>query len=472
MGSCTTENFTSDPNAKLRFSTDTVLFDTVFTTIGTATRRLKVFNPNDDWLRISRIYLEKGDASEFRLNIDGLASWQRSDVEIAPHDSLSIFMQAYIDPLNSNSPLLVSDSIIFETNGNLQNVKLVAWGQDIHFFNADTITTTTWENDKPYVIYSYLLVDSGATLNIKPGTHIYLHKSASIVVYGTLLSEGTIDAPIEFMHDRPEELYDSLPAQWGTIAFVKGSTGNQLQNTYIRNAIAGIQIGEYDNLQTTSITLENCKIQNMSYAGIIAFGATIEASNTLISDCGSFALAAFCGGSYRFIHSTIANYWGGYETSSREYPAVFLSNAFYYSGDDGTVSYYGPLENAYFGNSIISGNMQNEIGFNIDLQGGNFNYQFDHCLLKADPTYDSDLYTNIDTTSDSHFTSILWNQDPLFRNIENWLFMPDSLSPAINKGLFSLGEEVPNDLSGNSRITDEMPDLGAYEFTSSIKKRK
>ncbi len=35
----------NDPGIKLGFSQDTILFDTVFTTIGSATQTFKVYNP-------------------------------------------------------------------------------------------------------------------------------------------------------------------------------------------------------------------------------------------------------------------------------------------------------------------------------------------------------------------------------------------------------------------------------------------
>ena len=44
--SCREEQLSTDPSLKLTFSKDTVCFDTVFTTIGTSTLRLMVYNKN------------------------------------------------------------------------------------------------------------------------------------------------------------------------------------------------------------------------------------------------------------------------------------------------------------------------------------------------------------------------------------------------------------------------------------------
>ena len=43
---CIDDDFTTSPSHVLAFSTDTVAFDTVFTTIGTSTRSFRIYNPN------------------------------------------------------------------------------------------------------------------------------------------------------------------------------------------------------------------------------------------------------------------------------------------------------------------------------------------------------------------------------------------------------------------------------------------
>ena len=60
-----------DPSKKLEFSADTVIFDTVFTTLGSATHQLRVYNRNNNDLNISSIRLIGGEASPFRINFDG-----------------------------------------------------------------------------------------------------------------------------------------------------------------------------------------------------------------------------------------------------------------------------------------------------------------------------------------------------------------------------------------------------------------
>ena len=158
------EKITSDPSAKLEFSGDTVLFDTVFTTVGSTVASFLVYNPNDKKVVISSIQLAGGETSQFRLNIDGVPGASASNVEISGHDSLFIFVEVNIDPTNALSPFLVKDSILFSTNGNVQDIKLLAYGQDAHYFHPNTHipgyppfsiipcvnNIAHWVNDKPY----------------------------------------------------------------------------------------------------------------------------------------------------------------------------------------------------------------------------------------------------------------------------------------------------------------------------------
>jgi len=455
--SCEKHELLTDPSARLSFSMDTVLFDTVFTTIGSTTRQLKVYNPYKQRINVSTIYLATGNNSDFRLNINGIAGSKVDDLEIPARDSIYIFIELTVDPNGINTPMVVQDSIIFITNGNEQDVDLLAWGQDVHLINAEIIKTQTWTNDKPYLIYNSMLVDTGHILTIEQGTQIYLHRNSSILVYGTLIVNGTKDEPVVFQGDRLEKLYDDIPGQWGTIALLSGSENNVINYAEIKNGIAGFQVGEYDDDSNPVLIISNSKIENMSFTGFYAFGSTISASNSVIANCGTMAIALLKGGNYEFYHCTIANYWN---YSVRITPSIVISNYFEYEGN----LYVRDLENAYFGNCIIYGNLESEIGLAYEPEIVSFNYQFDHCLIKvnADST---------DISDEIFFKSILINQDPKFISIEKLDFQLDTLSNAKDKGAIEVGNLFPLDLNQNSRIDDEAPDLGAYERIESNKKK-
>jgi hypothetical protein len=92
-----------------------------------------------------------------------------------------------------------------------------------------------------------------------------------------------------------------------------------------------------------------------------------------------------------------------------------------------------------------------------DLQ---LNYRFDHCLTKIDES-------DYDYKSDPLFTNIINNEDPLLVAVPD-TFELDSLSPAINAGLPAYAIEFPFDLNGNSRLDDDAPDLGSYEWIPKV----
>ncbi len=71
--SCKKDKLLTSPTATLNFSSDTILFDTVFTTAGSATKQLRVINPYRQKIRISKIYLEGGNVSPYILNVDGVS---------------------------------------------------------------------------------------------------------------------------------------------------------------------------------------------------------------------------------------------------------------------------------------------------------------------------------------------------------------------------------------------------------------
>src|SRR5688572_13446487 len=72
--SCRKDELLTDSSAKLEFSTDSVLFDTVFHFAGSTTKVFRIYNRHDRTMNISRAYLAGGTGSAFKLNIDGEAT--------------------------------------------------------------------------------------------------------------------------------------------------------------------------------------------------------------------------------------------------------------------------------------------------------------------------------------------------------------------------------------------------------------
>jgi hypothetical protein len=445
--SCEKEEWVGDPAAELRFSTDTVLFDTVFTTIGSATKRFTVKNPHDKRIHIASIGLARGHLSDYRLNIDGRRTHRVSDISLAAKDSLFIFVEITADPLNQDRPMVVKDSVVFKREGVTQDVKLIAWGQDVHLIRDKLLSTQTWTSGKPYLVYESAMIDTGSTLTLEPGTKVYFHRNSELVVAGTMISEGTAEQPVVFQGDRLEEDYKDIPGQWNGIWIMPNSKENRIDHTLIKNAVVGLQVDSINDPSSPMLTLSNSRILNMSYAGILAGGSRIEAYNNVIANCGSYAVALM-GGTYDFTHCTMANYWTG---NLRHQSSLYLGN---YTHLMHQPSHFRELKRAQFTNCIIYGNRESELDFDLENTGSPA-YHFSHCLIRTGP--------DMNTSGDA-FNQIIENQDPLFRAVEENNYRLDSLSPAIDQGDIPAGAQYPLDILNNSRTSDAAPDLGAYEF--------
>ncbi len=470
--------FTGDA-VSLDFSRDTVMFDTVFTTVGTTTKYLVVRNPAKNAVKVD-IALEGGSPSPFRINVDGASGLSFDDVEILGEDSIFIFVEATLGPGGVNTPFIIEDHILFNTNGSQQQVLLTAWGQDAHFYrpdhfiqglpaysiiageddNGNTICeTVTWPNDKPYVIYGYAVVDSCSTLLIDPGVRVYVHGGGGLWVYrfGRIQALGTPDDRITFQGDRLEPAYQDVPGQWERIWINDGANGedNVFRNVDIRNALVGIQCENfpgYPNAATSEakLILDKVSIRDCSAAGILSRNYRVTCTNSLIADCGQYNVALTGGGQYDFNFTTIANYWsvGG---SVRNTPAFIMTNT--YEDLVNNVLQVREIFTSTFRNTIIEGYNTNE--FEIDLDAGNAaDYTFNYCMVRTDQST-SDL---------AHFPDPmhLWrNQSPGFVNTSDGDYHLGSLNAfAVDKGLAGTG--VFEDLDNMPR--DPSPDLGCYEF--------
>lgn len=456
--SCEDEGYLSSPDAQLHFSTDTVMFDTIFTTIGSTTQHLKIYNPYAENILIGRIRVAGGEFSNFRLNVNGVSSNEVYEVEVPARDSIFIFVEVTIDPNGQNLPMVVQDSIEFTTNTNRQNVKLVAYGQDFKLIKSESIGTTTWTAEKPYLVYDYAYVDSTSTLTIEPGTKIHFHKDAGLYVRGTVIADGNFQNQILFTADRLEDTYKNIPDQWNGIILFSGSHDNVFNFTNIKNANIGLQVGTIEDEGYATLELSNSKIENMAYAGLFAMKSKISGYNNVIANCGFYAAALLVGGEYEFYHTTIANYWGGYTSRVRKTASLVLSNALVIESADGSkVTHTGDLEKAFFGNSIIYGNSQMEIELGKNEEKA-FNYYFDHCIIQVPDTFN--------TSNKDHYKNIWKGEEynPLFVDpYDDYNYELDTLSAAKDIGNPDYAKLFPTDILNKDRFSDDGPDLGAYE---------
>jgi hypothetical protein len=445
--SCKKESFTDSPDARLTVYADTVHFDTVFTTTGSVTKFFKIFNNNDQGLRIGSVALKGGQASPFMINVNGKAGPVVNDFSIAANDSAYIFVTVKIDPSAASMPFVVRDSIEISSNGNSQLVQLEAYGQNAYFLRNQVISgNEVWPNDLPYVILGGLEIAAGGRLTIEKGCKIYAHADAPVLVKGTLNVDGKDTARVLFTGDRLDEPYKDFPAGWPGIIFTKESKDNRIDFAVIKNAYQGIVVAEPSSNNNPKLLLNETIIDNAYDAGLLAANTSITAHNLLVSNCGN-NLQLAGGGQYQFTHCTIASVYNGF--IAHKQPVLQVQNFFRQNG-----LIFSNNLNAVFRNCIFwgeGGTVEDEVV--VNKEGNNtFSVLFDHVLWKVK-----------NTPGNATIQAAINNQVPEFDTLDveknNFDFRLKESSPALNKGTAS---NVNKDLDGKPRPVG-LPDLGSYE---------
>lgn len=478
-------------SGQLKFSKDTVYLDTVFTGISTTTKTLKVYNPSNDDVQIPKIFLEKGEKSGFRLNVDGTAGISFENVPLLSKDSLFIFIEATFKITEDKTEFLNTDDLIFEQEGRSQKVSLVSLVKDAIFLypnkegnTPNTITLFEHEdetinlatgfqlsaqqlkltNSKPYVVYGYamvpeydsLVIEAGARLFFHQNSGIYVSPNASLHVNGSISSDSLkLEKEVIFAGDRLGSKFNHTTGQWGGVYIEKGSNGNTINNLTLKNSINGITVRGNANLDKPQLVLNNTKIYNSLYYNLRASSTNLSATNLILGSSGHSSLVLEAGGTYNFTHVTIGNYWA---TSFRQGFALYLSDDFVWKPQESqlTVS-----TNANFENTIVYGSKEKEIMIE-NMRSNFFEYLFTHCLIKIDPKLIVNPEPPYFLKDEKFFINNIVNEDPLFKNFDNNDYRLEPTSPAIDKAHPDLTQKIPADYLGNER--GKLPDMGAHEF--------
>ena len=483
------DDFEFEPatGSELTFSKDTVYLDTIFSNIGSSTYNLRVYNNSNKDIKIPSIKLAKGESSNFRLMVDGIAGKSFENIELLAKDSLFIFVETTVDikQQTNEKDFLYTDEILFQAGSNQQKVDLVTLVKDavflypqkfqngsyesitindekIYGFFLDENDATNgneleWNNEKPYVIYGYAAVPPNKTLNISEGTQIHFHRNSALVTFptSTLNAQGSLTAPIVFQGDRLEPTFEDTPGQWFGI-FVGQNSNAHFKNTIVKNAVNGFLI----NANNATATLENIQVYNCEQYGLLLATANVNGKNVVTNNCGKAAVLITNGGTYDFTHCTFANYW-----NRQNQTALIMDNG------DGSSEL---ALNATFKNSIVYGNANEALLLKPANNETNFSFLFDYCLIKflnSGNRYDTSKFPyNFNNTT--YFKNGLLaknfnEQNPYFLNTnKNKMMITDKATSIINFGNQAYAQQIPYDLSGNNRVSS--PDLGAYQHVSSV----
>lgn len=472
--SCHNEEFTFDPNSHLRLEEDTITFDTVFSTIGSATRSIKIYNPNNKSIRIDRAYIQNGKLSDFKINLDGISGSAVENVEIRAGDSIYLFCEVTVRPNDpvEISPFIKTDSLFFEYNGTKQKLVLLAWGQNANYFpsklNRGMVSiidlqgsTVIWDDPRPYIIYGIVYFENGKLL-IPAGTNVHVwggltkatdsngntffYNDGRIIIgpNASIQVLGTKGKPVIFQGVRLESNFQNTPGQWSGIFLEKNSINNEFNYAVIKNNLIGLYT---DSL--SECTLSQTKIFNNSLYGLYSSTSTIRLINCLFYNQGSSSIYINTGGTYEVTYCTIVNF-GNSE------PGVYLSNARCIDFPFCTVIHESKLKSNFY-NTVITGSDDDELWM-AEKKSSPFEIQFQNCLFRIkDLTKEFSNFISLYTKDCIEYNYL----NSLFKDLSSDDFHPDTLSVLEQKALPING--IQFDIEDHPRDVLR-PDIGCYEY--------
>lgn len=468
------ESFSDNPGFRLSFSQDTIAFDTLVSTLPSSTKTLFVFNNNGDGMRISTIQLEGGAESRFRVNVDGrfLVDGVWHDFEVLKHDSLFVRIEMTPPEVGSNEPLYFTDKLHFILeNGATQTVVLSGGAIDAYIMKSGIMVEAdeTLLTDKPYVIYDSLVVKPGATLTLTEGTTLMFHDKAALHVYGKLLVQGSLEKPVVLRGDRMDHMfdylrYDNTPSRWEGIIIHRGSLGSELYQCDLHSSCFGIIVEDTEQLKPDeaqpSVSLDCCILHNIGGDGLQLNNCVSKVTNTQISNTLGHTVN-INGGFHTFIYSTLAQF---YPFTANRGDGLHLA-----SSEDG--GDYGLLRKAHFINCVITGYGEDVIMGEHIPEDGSCDYLFHHCFLNTPIVDDEEHFVGCifdrDKKKDEEEKLVRQDNFVLF-DTENFIY---DFTPKDSSMIRSLADKAyeglpTTDRKGVSRLADEGPDAGCYEYVA------
>lgn len=416
LTACTdNDSFSTSTGNRLTFSEDTIRFDTLFSTIPSATQTFWVKNQSGDGIRIRTARLERSNQSGYRVNVDGTyLDPVGSDFEVRKGDSILVFVEITTHENHADEPQLVEDNLIFTLESGVEqrvNLRTYSWdAQKISdlVVNQDMVI----ESSVPILVYGNgIRVEEGVTLSLR-NTEFYFHDGAGIEAFGNVIAENCL-----FRGDRLDRMfsylpYDRISGQWRGIELLSVDADNTFVDCEIRNAVDAIIC------DSTTLYLYNTVIHNSSGEGLSAHHSKLfidycQFTNTFGDCLGLYGCEA------TIQHSTLAQFYPF--SANRGYALHFVNTEL-------------PML-LVCTNTLVTGYAEDVVQGDVSDTTVVFDYRFADCLLRTPKVEDEERFVRIiwETPKDTvqgtqHFKTI--DEDNLYYD-----FDLDSISPAFQNGI-------------------------------------
>lgn len=416
MTACTdNDSFTVSTGARLSFSEDTIRFDTLFSTVPSATQTFWVRNESSDGIRILTARLERNNQSGYRVNVDGTyLDPVGSDFEVRKGDSILVFVEVTTRENRLEEPQLVEDNLIFTLESGVeQRVNLRTYSWDAQKLTDLVIRQdTVIESLVPIIVYGQgIRVEQGATLTLR-NTEFYFHDGAGIDALGNVMAEKCL-----FRGDRLDRMFSYLPydrvsGQWRGINLSSSDGYNLFTDCEIRNAVDAVVC------DSTTLYLYNTVVHNSSGEGLSARHSTVVVDYCQFSNTFGDCLGLFgCEASIQ--HSTLAQFYPF--SANRGFALHFVNTEL-------------PMA-LVCTNTLVTGYADDVVLGEVADTTVVFDYRFADCLLRTPKVEDEERFERIiwETPKDSvqgkqHFRTV--DEDNLYYD-----FALDSISPAFQNGI-------------------------------------
>lgn len=416
--SCISDEVGTSPAHQPEFSADTLSFGTVWSGELSPTAAVRVYNRHSDAMIISSLTVSGADAESVSLNVDGTSCTSASGVEIRANDS--IFILAAVTPAHGGD---LDIALELAVNGSVTTLPVSAKVlSPLTLTDANIASDAALEGDVR--LFGTLTVAPEAVLTLSPGTTLWIHDGARLLIQGQLVAEGTPAQPILLRGDRTGFVaadipYEIMSGQWQGMTLAQGSGPASLSFVRMENSVGGLTLEE-----GASLTMTNCIITNSRENLITAApGSSLTAAGCAFTEAGG-SLLSLDGCAARLDRCTLAN---NYLFAPPTEPAIVLS------GDK---------------DFRIAGSIVHRPGAEIAAGSLAPGVVFDRCMFGSKGS------------DDSNFVNCIWAADPMFLlDLDSYTFdyrlAPES--PARGAGV-GVGPDV--DFYGAP--ASDPPALGAY----------